>query len=126
MKKDTGNQQLSLFDIFEQNINPPTPMDNLNKVTATDGTNYILKQTPETELKAALQNYKARQLFNMMQEQQPERFRAMRSDNSLVPFLNQVTEEYYSNMRALIQEGMNEPDAAENQWPELLKKAGLT
>lgn len=97
----------------------------MNKVTATDGTRYMMKQTPESELKAALQNYKARQLFTMMQEQQPARFGEMILDNSLIPFLNQVTEEYYSSMKELIQDGMNELDAAEVQWPELLKRAGL-
>jgi hypothetical protein len=80
----------------------------------------------DTELKSTLP-WKGRVIFDMLKEQQPERFLQMKQSNKLIPFLMKITKKYYDRMNHHItHNGMMETEAEEIEWPELTKAAGLS
>ena len=96
------------------------------KVTGENGQSYIMLTSEDTELKSVLP-WKGRVLYDMMKEQQPERFSQMKQSNELIPFLMKITKKYYDRMNHLIiDNGMMESEASEMEWPELTKAAGLS
>jgi hypothetical protein len=70
--------------------------------------------------------WKGRVLYDMIKEQQPERFLQMKQSKELIPFLQKITEKYYAQMdKHIIGNGMMEIEADEMEWPQLTKAAGL-
>jgi hypothetical protein len=90
-----------------------------------DGASYLMKTDKLLNMKAELTSWKARVLWEMLYEQQPERFYQMVLEQTLVPFLNEICSLYYQQMEEHLLHGMTEPEASEIEWPLLLLKAGF-
>ncbi|MGJ7030870.1 hypothetical protein [Niabella hirudinis] len=101
------------------------PLIEQYSLVETDQTKYALKQSEEIQLKSRLNSYKARQLFEMLKQGQPERFHQMIKEGKLIPFLNDLSNQYLRKIQQQIDKGMNEAEAAEIQWPLLMEQAGL-
>src|SRR5665647_440823 len=99
--------------------------ENYQKVAAENGQTYMMLTSEDTELKSDLP-WKGRVLYDMLKEQQPERFLQMKDSQELIPFLQKITEKYYDQMTQHALNGMKEFEASEIEWPELIKAAGLS
>jgi lysyl-tRNA synthetase class II len=98
--------------------------ENYQKVTTESGQPYMMLTNEDTDLKSDLP-WKGRVLYDMIKEQQPERFQQMKQSDELIPFLQKITEPYCNNMRKHALSGMMEIEAEEIEWPQLTKAAGL-
>lgn len=90
------------------------------------GRQYWLKTGDLTDIKMGLKAFQATQLWELMEEHQPQRFKEMLEAGTLVPFLNRETETFHEAVTYLIQEkGLSHQQAVEQQWTELCKRTGL-
>ena len=95
------------------------------KVTSENGQAYMMLTDGDTELKSVL-SWKGRVIFDILKEQQPERFSRMKQSGELIPFLQKITREYYDLMNHyLTEDKMMETEAEEIAWPQVTKMAGL-
>jgi lysyl-tRNA synthetase class II len=95
------------------------------QVTTENGQSYMMLTNEDTDLKSDLP-WKGRVLYDMIKEQQPERFLQMKQSKELIPFLQKITAKYYDQMdKHIIDNGMMEIEADEMEWPQLTKAAGL-
>ncbi len=122
-KKSTQPNQLTLFDLLMKIMSKP--LIEQYSIVEANKTKYALKQSEETRAKSRLNSYKARQLFEMLKQEQPERFCQMLKEGKLIPWLNDLSNQYLRKIQQQIDKGMNEAEAAEIQWPLLIEQAGL-
>ena len=94
------------------------------KVTTENGQPYMMLTNEDTDLKSDLP-WKGRVLYDMIKEQQPERFQQMKESGELIPFLQKVTAPYNERMTEHALNGMMETEAEEIEWQQLTKAAGL-
>lgn len=90
-----------------------------------DGTKVMLDNSQEATFKMDLENYKARQLYSLLKDEQPERFDQMKTEGTLIAYLNETTWPYYQLARELMDQGMTVFQAEETAWQDLAQRAGL-
>ena len=98
---------------------------NYQKMEAESGQKFMILTEEDTELKMDLENAKARQLYEMIKEQDPTRYQEMKENQTLVPFLNKITNYYHEQMRIHISNGANLSQVEELESLNLIKAAGL-
>ena len=94
------------------------------KVIGENGQTYMMLTDEDSELKSWL-SWKGRVLYDMIKEQQPERFEEMKLSKRLIPFLEKITKPYNERMKAHALSGVSEFEAEELEWPQLVEAAGL-
>jgi len=93
---------------------------------ATNGQTYNVILNEETQLKMDLESYTARLLYQQMKDQQPQRFKQLLKDKTLIPLLNRRAARYNEQMRiAIVHEGMKEYEAKDLYWPEHMSAIGF-
>ena len=90
-----------------------------------EGTAVMLDNSLEAGFITALESYRARQLYTMLKEQQPERFTRMKKEGTLTGYLNKTSWHYYLMTEALMEQGSTIPQAEEMAWLDLMERAGL-
>lgn len=94
------------------------------KVESITGQRYVMIENEDTELRSTL-SWKGRQIYTLIKEQQPERFKEMKQDKTLVPFLEKISHQWFLNMREHQHNGMPRDVAEEIEWKNLIEAAGL-
>lgn len=90
-----------------------------------NGTAVMLDNSGEANYMMDLENYRARQLYGLLKEQRPERFKLMKKQGTLVGYLNNTSWPYYPMATSLVEQGMTIPQAEELAWQDLMERAGL-
>ncbi|HUZ57202.1 MAG TPA: hypothetical protein VMU83_00295 [Hanamia sp.] len=71
-------------------------------------------------------SHTGRMIYDMIKEQQPERFKELKEEKKLIPMIERVTSKYNSRMKEYAGQGVTEIEATELEWPILIQEAGLT
>ena len=96
-----------------------------HKIKAGNGKSYLLETSRENSLKADLNGWQAMQLFGLLKQARPERFMQMVTEGTIIPFLNNLVEQYHQNMEVHLQNGWMEIEANEVEWWNLSVNAGI-
>jgi hypothetical protein len=133
--ENNGNDKLldrnwkNVISNFENEKQPTNNLNNENNerdLTTETGQAFMMVSSEETKLKSELP-WKGRVLYDMLKEQQPERFLQMKQSGELIPFLKRISQKYYDQMNHhIIDNGMIETEAEELEWPKLTMAAALS
>ncbi|SEA41526.1 hypothetical protein SAMN05192529_11771 [Arachidicoccus rhizosphaerae] len=88
---------------------------------------YILETNPAVEEEYYEMSWTGRQIYKLMQEQQPERFAEMQQSKTLIPFIEKHAHQWFLNMEDHIQKNglAYRHEAEELEWNNLIEAVGL-
>jgi len=98
--------------------------DQFKQVQSITGTRYFLATGEEMEERFEL-SWKGRMIYDLLKEQQPERFTEMQRDKTLLPFLQKITHQWFLNIKEHAQNQVARDVAEELEWQNLVEAAGL-
>ncbi|MDR2147260.1 MAG: hypothetical protein LBE91_12455 [Tannerella sp.] len=99
------------------------PIKQMKDIT---GTTYNVLLTDEAKMKMELESYMARYLWEILKDQQPQRFQQMMNDQTLIPTLNQAANIYNEELNRLWwEQGIPIAEAKAQAWSNLVAMIGL-
>jgi len=98
------------------------------KVESINGQKYMMEpMDPDLDEGYYTMGWNGRKIYQLLKEQQPERFAEMQTDKTLIPFIEKHIHQWFLNMKEHAQNnGLQfRHEAEELEWNNLIEAVGL-